>query len=249
MNREEARLELDASTLRPQDASPEARAVAAQDPALANWLEKRAAFDEQAAATMPGATAPPGLREAILRAAAAPHAPVAPWKRRVRWITSTAVAAAACVAFGWTLLWPGNSAMAAWESDSLAVAARVEYGVSRLDQKAENFEAVRRLLKATECPCPNAVPTALAGLRTYGCKRVNVDGRPATIICFELEPGKEAHLVVFSNTDLCDCPEQGVPCFKTAKNWSYASWSHGGQAYLLATTADATALKRLFTRA
>ncbi len=248
MNREEARLELDATTLRPQDTSSEARAIAAQDPELAAWVAKRTAFDEQVAAAMPGACpVPAGLREAILRGVA--PAPVSPLRRRVRWITSTAVAAAACVAVGWTLLWPGNSAMAAWESDSLAAVARVEYGVSRLDEKAEDFEAVRRLLKATECPCPNAVPRALAGLRTYGCKRVHVDGRPATLICFELQPGREAHLVVFNNTDLCDCPEQGVPCFKTAKNWSYASWSHGGQAYLLATTADTAVLKRLFGRA
>jgi len=105
---------------------------------------------------------------------------------------------------------------------------------------------VKKLLNATGCPCPETVPTKLAGLPTYGCKRIRVDGRAATIICFELESGKEAHLVVMSSQNLCDCPAQGTPCFKSAKNWSYASWSYGEQAFILATTADKAALKKLF---
>lgn len=242
MNREEARLELDATTLRPQDASPEAREMARKDQELGVWLEKRTAFDESVAEAFQGMSIPPELRASILRAAKGPS----PARRHVAWLTSTLAAAAACLAFAWTLLWPGNSAMAAWESDSLAAVAKVEYGVARLDQKAANFEAVRQLLNARDCPCPNAVPKALAKLRTHGCKQIEVDGRPASLICFELEPGKEAHLVVFNNVDLCDCPGQNQPCFKASKNWRYASWSHGEQTFVLATRADEEVLKTLF---
>lgn len=243
MNREEARLELDVTTLRPQDASPEVRAFAEQDAELAAWLEKRAAFDESVADalhTMPVAS---GLRENILRAAKSPA------KSPVRWITPTAIAAAACVVFGWMLLWPGNSAMAAWESDSLNAIAKVEYGVMRLDQKATTFEAVKQHLTQNECPCPSALPPGLAGLKTYGCKRVKIEGRAATIICFELQPGREAHLLVLDNTNLCDCPAADAPCFKAAKNWHYAAWSHGSHAFMLATTADEAVLKKLFSLA
>lgn len=49
MNREQARLELDATTLRPQDASEEALAVARRDADLREWLVKRTAFDEKVA--------------------------------------------------------------------------------------------------------------------------------------------------------------------------------------------------------
>lgn len=242
MNREEARLELDATTLRPQDASPEAREMAQSDASLAAWLEKRTAFDEAVAAAFEKTPVPAGLRESLLHVAQAPR------RRRhpVAWITSTLIAAAACVAFGWTLFWPGNSAMAAWESESLSAVARMEYGMMRLDEKAETFEAVRKLLKAKDCPCPHAVPRALANLRTFGCKHLQVDGRQATLVCFELQRGREAHLVILDNTDLCGCPGQGTPCFKASKNWRYAAWSHGGQAFLLATTADEVALKGLF---
>lgn len=241
MNREEARLELDATTLRPQDASPQTRALLESDTELAAWHEKRAAFDESAADALQQVAAPPALREGILHAMRTPVK-----KRPLRWLTPTAIAAAACVAFGWTLLWPANSAMAAWESDSLNAIAKVEYGVMRLDQKATSFEAVRKHLTQSECPCPSALPPGLSDLKTYGCKRVQVEGRAATIICFELQPGREAHLIVLDNTGLCDCPAADEPCFKSSKNWRYASWSHGSQAYMLATTADEVVLKRLF---
>ena len=241
MNREEAQFELDATTLRPQDSSPEARAMLASDAGLAAWHAQRTAFDEEVAYAFQSlATNVPELRENILRAARQPA------KRPLRWLTPTAIAAAACVLFGWTLLWPGNSAMAAWEYQSLNAIAKVEHGVMSLDERAESLEAVKKHLTASECPCPSALPPALADLRTYGCKRVQVDGRPATIICFEIQPGKEAHLIVLDNNGLCDCPAADEPCFKSSKSWHYASWSHGSQAFMLATTADEAELKKLF---
>lgn len=245
MNREEARLELDATTLRPRDATAEARAVAERDPGLAAWLDKRTAFDKRVADAFEGMTvSDAGLRDRILQAAIRPAA-----SRPRLWLTPIIAAAAACIAFGWVLFWPGNAAMAAWESESLNAVAQVEYGVMKLDAKAETYEAVRKLLTESECPCPSTLPQGLAGLRTYGCKRLRVDGRPATLICFEIQPGREAHLVVFDNSGLRDCPTQDAPCFKSARNWHYASWSHGSQSFMLATTAGEEELKKLFEMA
>ena len=237
MNREEAKLELDATTLRPQDASPEARAMLESDAELAAWHTRRTAFDEKIAGVL-ASSIPAGLKDRILQ-----QKP----RSQIRWITPTILsAAAACIAGAWLLFWPGNSAMAAWESQSLAAVAKVEYGMSLLDAHAESYEAVKALLTQKECPCPSAVPATLASLRTFGCKRVEIDGRPASIICFQLEAGKEAHLVVFENSGLDCCPAQDSPSFKSSKNWSYASWSHGSQAFMLATTAGEVELKKLF---
>lgn len=241
MNREEARLELEATTLRPQDASPEARAMLARDPELAAWHAKRRAFDEEVADAFASLPAMAGLKDSILQAAYG-----RPAKRPLRWLAPTAIAAAACVLFGWTLLWPGNSAMAAWESESLNAIAKVEHGLMKLDERAESLEAVKKHLSISECPCPSALPPALAHLRTFGCKRVTIDGHAGTIICFALDSGKEAHLLVLDNEGLCNCPAADEPCFKSAKNWRYASWSHGSQAFMLATTAGEAELKKLF---
>jgi len=46
VNRQEVKLELDATTLRPQDASQEAVALLETDAELAAWHAKRTAFDE-----------------------------------------------------------------------------------------------------------------------------------------------------------------------------------------------------------
>ncbi len=240
MNREEARLELDATTLRPQDASPEARAMLESDAELAAWHAKRTAFDESVADAF-AASIPAGLRESILQNAKRPA------QRRMRWlmpaIVSTAVAA--CVAFGFALLWPVTGDMPAWQAESLAAVVQVEHGVMKLDERAPNLDEVKKLLAATNSPSPQRLPGEIDQHGTYGCKRIQVAGRPATIICFRLDGGKEAHLVVMDNAQLASAPPQMKPQFQTSKNWHMASWSDGNQTFLLATTADEKALRKL----
>lgn len=241
MNREEARLELDATTLRPQDASPEARAMLESDAELAAWHAKRTAFDEAVADTF-AASVPAGLRESILRNAKQSA------QRRTRWlmpaIVSTAVAA--CVAFGFTLLWPVTSDMPAWQAESLAAVIKVEYGVSKVDHMSRDFEAIKQMLVADQSPTPVRLPGSVGRMPVLACKRIQIVGRVASIICFEIEPGKEAHLVVVDNTGLPDLPPQLKAQFKNSKNWHMASWSDGSQTFLLATSAGEKELKKLF---
>ena len=239
MNREEARLELDATTLRPQDASSEARAMAESDLELGAWLKKRTAFDEQVAEAL-AASIPAGLRESILQNAKRPA------KRSFRWVLPVLAAAAAAVVVGWTMLWPVNSSMPGWQAESLAAVTRVEYGVSRVDHLSRDIEAIKRMLAADQSPTPVRLPGTVGAMPVLACKRIQVAGRVASIICFEIEPGTEAHLVVVDNTGLADLPPQLQPQFKTSKNWNMASWSDGSQTFLLATTADEAALKKLF---
>lgn len=239
MTREEARLELDATTLRPQDASPEARAMLESDTELAAWHAKRTAFDESVAEAF-AAAIPAGLRESILQNAKRPA------KRPLRWILPTLISAAAAVALGWTLLWPVSGEMPAWQADSLAAVTKVEYGVSRVDHLSRDFEAIKQMLIADQSPTPVRLPGKVGSMPVLACKRIQVAGRAASIICFEITPGKEAHLVVMDNSALADAPPQMQPQFQTSKNWHMVSWSDGTQSFLLATTADEAALKKLF---
>ena len=240
MNREEARLELDATTLRPQDASPEARAMAESDPELGAWLKKRTAFDEQVADAF-AASIPAGLRESILQNARRPV------KRSYRWVLPTlAAAAAAAVVVGWTMLWPVSNSMPGWQAESLAAVTKVEYGMSKVDHLSRDFEAIKKMLVADQSPTPVRLPGTVGKMPVLACKRIQVAGHAASIICFEIEPGKEAHLVVVDNTGLSELPPQLQPQFKSSKNWNMASWSDGSQTFLLATRADEAALKKLF---
>jgi len=239
VNRAEAKLELDATTLRPQDASPEARAMLENDLELAAWHEKRSAFDEAVAEAF-AAAIPAGLRESILQAAKKPA------KRPLRWVLPTFISVAAAVALGWTLFWPVSGDMPAWQADSLAAVTKVQYGMSKVDHMSRDFEAIKKLLAADQSPTPIRLPGTVGSMPVIACKRIQVAGRAASIICFEIHPGKEAHLVVVDNTGLSDLPPQLQPQFKNSKNWNMASWSDGQQTFLLATTADEAALKKLF---
>jgi hypothetical protein len=239
VTREEARLELDATTLRPQDASEEAREMGASDAELSAWLKQRTSFDKEVSETLV-ATIPPGLRGRLLMAKAQSAKP------RMRWLKpSLLTAAAACIAVGWTFLWPLSGDLPAWQSESLLAITKVEYGMSKLDERAETLEAVKKLLAATGSPSPASLPGCLCELPTFGCKRVQIAGQPATIICFKLEGHKEAHLLVMDSKALPDAPAKNEPHYRKSKQWNLASWSDGTQTYLLATTADEAALRKL----
>lgn len=213
--------------------------MAESDPALGAWLEKRTAFDEDVAEAF-AASIPAGLRESILQAAKKPA------KRPVRWMLPTLISAAAAVVLGWFMLWPVSGEMPSWQAESLAAVTKVEYGVTRVDHLSRDFEAIKKLLVADQSPTPVRLPGTVGGMPVLACKRIQVAGRVASIICFEIQPGKEAHLVVMDNNALVSAPPQMQPQFQTSKNWHMASWSDGTQSFLLATTADEAALKKLF---
>jgi hypothetical protein len=237
VNREEAKLELDATTLRPQDASPEASAMLDGDAELAAWHARRTAFDKQVA----GMLAPPipaGLKESILH-----RAKQQPQTSKIRWIAPVLITtAAACLAGAWLLLWPVHDDMPAWQAEALAEVTKLEYGMGLLDEKAATLDEVKAQLAATNSPQPGELPATLASTRTFGCKRITVDGKAATIICFRLGKGKkEAHLVIV------DAAGSALPAPKVerSRNWSIASWSAGTKTYMLATTQGESELRRL----
>jgi hypothetical protein len=235
VNREEARLELDATTLRPQDASAEARAVLQSDAELREWHQKRTAFDQQAAQALAVAI-PAGLKDSILLSSKQQSR-----RSGIRWIAPVILtAAAACIAGAWLLLWPVHGGMPAWQADAMAEVTKLEYG--RLDENASTLDELKAMLAATNSPAPESLPGELATTRTYGCKRITVDGKAATIICFKLGEGnQEAHLVIVDAANA----SPPSPKLEQSKNWSLASWSAGTKTYMLATTQGAAELQRL----
>lgn len=240
MNREQARLELDATTLRPKDAVHEARAHVENDPTLAAWVNQRTVFDEQVSNILrEEMTAPEDLRERLL---AAPR--VKPL-RALDWIVPSLVAAAACIALGWQIMVPEFKGLPAWQAEAMPTLAKLEIGMSRLDQRSTDVEVLKSYLTASSLPCPHCMPDGLANMRTFGCKRIQVAGRPAAIICFDLGGGKEAHLIVIERLGLPDAPPEHQPQFARSDDWNLAAWSDGTQSFLLATKADVSALKKL----
>lgn len=236
MNLELLKLELDASTLRPQDASDEARLAVKQNTELRDWLKQRTLFDEEIASVFTAPAVPAGLRDRLLSKAQPSK------KKSNRWIMPSLAAVAATLALGWSLFWPGNAQLPAWQSEAITSVAKVHYGMSRLDERAPTYEAVMQMLAATGSAAPQgSLPNSISTLPTFGCKRIQVGNRPATIICFKMPSGHEAHLVVMNTADL----ESKTAQLSSSKNWNMATWSEGSQTFMLATTSDAAELKKL----
>lgn len=243
MNREQAKLELDATTLRPEDAPPEAWAHVESDPVLAAWLNQRTALDEQISGILrEEISAPADFRERLLASAKAPQSSA----RKMRdWLVPSLVAAAACFTLGWQIMVPEFKGLPAWQAEAMPTLAKLEIGLTRLDQRSADVEDLKTYLTASSLPCPHCMPDALVKMRTFGCKRIKVAGRPAAIICFDLGAGKEAHLIVIERSGLPDAPPERLPEFTSSDDWNLAAWSDGAQSFLLATKADLSDLKML----
>jgi hypothetical protein len=238
MNADQAKLELDATTLRPQDASAEARAMAEADPQLAAWLAERTAFDESLSAAMAPIAVPAGLRESILRAAAAGTAQ----RKSTSWLKPWLLAAAACLTLGTTVLLSTSGHSDSWQNQALSAVMSLEHGTSLLDEEKDTLAEIRQSLAASGSVSPQKLPATLEAAQALGCKRVKIGSHPASIICFMLESGKEAHIVVMNTSEL---PSSSTPQFASEKDWNTATWSDGQQTFFLATTDDVAALKKL----
>ena len=244
MTPEEARLELDATTLRPNDASAGARDMAVSDPQLGTWLARRTEFDERVANAMDDIVPVPGDLHMKLLAMSGMPLPV---KKKVmppvvRWLA--AAAAFLLMLGGW---WWSASMNGQWKSEALASVKLVQYGMLRLEHRAKNLDDLMKVVASTSTPMPQALPQKLMMLGTYGCRTVQIAGKPATIVCFEIAPGKEAHLVVMNAADLASAPPLNKPEFASADGWTTASWSAGSQSFMLATKEDGELLKKLFS--
>ena len=253
MNRDEAQRLLDATTLRPQDVDAEARAFAEADPDLKHWLEKRAAFDERVAAVMPtltpAAAAPAGLLEAMQAEAAKAKRPSSYRMPPVMSLWPTlAIAAVALLSFaGLWLFNVLNQRNNDWQSDALAQLMMIQEGELDLEHWAPRVESLKPLLAQAGALTPGQMPTSLLRTKTFGCRVIEVAGKPATVICFDIGSGEEAHLVVMNLDHARGLPSQRQPLLASHDGWHTASWSDGTRHYMLATTSGAQKLKALLS--
>lgn len=266
MTPEEARLNLDACTLRPADAGPEAHAIAGQDPDLGQWLDKRKAFDEMAAEAFVQAPIPEGLNHRLLAAmmaetSAAPSA--LPEEKSeaasisgpslARYLPWLGLAALLTLYFGG--FWGekstpdqtvAESSVQGWRGEAISVVTGLQSGTLPLDEFSAELGYLKANLAKSSAPLPDHLPRDLTALSTLGCKVIRIGGRPASVVCFDLTKAAPAHLITFSVEGLQDAPVGDAPEFAQIGKWQVATWKKGGQGYFLATVADSEALKGLF---
>ena len=259
MTPEETRLNLDATTLRPQDTAPESRAALESDSDLAAWQSSRREFDEKVASAMADVPVPEDLRAKLLQlqamtgeTAVTVSAPVSsPSKPRFRRLDGalTFLAGLCVIAVAAVVLWgpkKGSPDMPDWQMQTLAAVKKIDKGEMRLDHFSGNFEELKSLLVKGNQPVPVSLPKGVGELASLGCKTFQVEGRPVTVVCFRIGTDSEAHVVVMNNEGLKDLPPQHKPEFVQRDDWNIARWSDGPQSYFIATRAPKGMLEKLF---
>ncbi|MBB5040484.1 hypothetical protein [Prosthecobacter dejongeii] len=252
MTPEEARINLDACSLRPGDAEPEARALLSQNPELSKWIDKRTAFDEKAASAFAQKEVPEGLNDRLLAALMAEPVSASQTTSKTSrqpvlksvWMPWLGLAAAMTIAFV-ALRWSNTAPE--WRAEALAIADGLQGGTLPLDEFSGDLSHLKAFLANTKAPQPNEIPKELRSFSTLGCKVIVIGGRPASVVCFQIMKDNPAHLITFQASGLKDSPNGSEPQFSQHGNWQIATWRSGDQGYFLASKAPAKTLQELFT--
>lgn len=121
-----------------------------------------------------------------------------------------------------------------------------------LDRKNPNQEALYKFLASNELPSPEVLPNGLQGSPGIGCKRLDFNDKPASLICYKQSPDDPiVHLVVFRR----DAIEGDLPLLTEAEKncnhcdrsgWSAASWRDDEKAFFLLGKMDPKQLAAMF---
>ena len=236
MNIEEAKLILSAYRPDGQDADDpqfqEALELTKHDPDLARWFAKARAWDARVGAKLRhAASPPPDLRSTLLaqRKIIRPF----PWWRRPAWV---ATAVAACVGLllliGAMFVTPSPDRPFAQYRE--AMADFVEARLDRLDLESQDVQTLQRWLGENQAPTDFTLPAGLNGRPALGCRLVEWNGHKISLLCFELENRRMAHLLVVDRSALRN-PPGSAPEYARFGTIATASWSHGERVYLLAS--------------
>lgn len=185
---------------------------------------------------------PAGLRDQIL-AALDVEEKVVPMKKKSPFravVTGLAVAAAIAVAAIFAFQVSGGEQAGALTAGHFAHSGRNylarNFDKAALDAMNTDVEQLYNYLETHDSAGPNAVPGALAEARGIGCKTIEIEGHPASLVCYMLATGEVVHIVTVDRAlfdeDLAALAAAGENCyFCPAGTWAITSWQDGDKAH------------------
>jgi hypothetical protein len=269
MNNEEAKFILSAYRPSGKDSmDPQMQAaldLARRNPAMDAWLRLEIKQDTEISTALRTTTVPPALRDQIL---AGEKVTAFSGKSRRIWTSwLPLIAAVLTIATTGSWLWteqrPGQqnapssvvagaktAELAAWQKAVLTTLAPTDGTPMRFDSVSKNPEHLLSWLKARGNPV--SINFSKSGLNlnqlaSLGCKVINLNGQPVSIICFHLPDGKgEIHLAVADLKANPDAPKSGAsPGFLKHGKWITASWAEGDHWVMLASEMKEADFKQL----
>lgn len=205
----------------------EAIEAARGNPELARWFKEHCAFQEAMRAKLRAVEVPPHLKAALLarqKAIVPPHA----WWQRPVWLAP--VAAAVCI--GLASLWirgPSAERFTNFQARMVGAALR-EY---RMDVITSDMGQVRRFLAERGAPGDYVVPEGLKKLQLTGAGFLRWRNHPVSMVCFNRGDDQMLFLFVMKRSAVKD-PPPARPQLGKMNEMATASWSRGGEIYMLA---------------
>ncbi|MBK1833169.1 hypothetical protein [Roseibacillus ishigakijimensis] len=230
-------------------------------------------FDHEFAQVLGNLAPPSNLRSDILAAmeveqkvtalpAAAPLSEL-PHKKNT-WFTWPSFGLAAAAGIVAALVWTGGLAPDQTTTPAAQLASITPDNVQaqainflsgqefRLDHRAPEKEANYRFLTSKQLPAPNILPAGLENASPLGCKIVNFNGKPASLICYQQAPDQPVvHLIVLRREavkgDLPELANARFACRQcTRTGWSMAQWRDDDKAFFLLGKMDVDQLATVF---
>jgi hypothetical protein len=242
------------------DADPaiaEALQRASQDPALAAWVDEQARTDRCLAQKLCGVPAPAGLRERILAGGKVSRPGLNAWFERRVWRSfrnSELLAAAAIVLLlGVAVVmqyFRGPDEPKTWQEAGVREVAAIEQagGVDPLDRVVSDLPEIRKWLASQVCPAPSTLPVQVQQLPIIGCAKRAWRGQMLSVVCFNLKPGRQVHLVTVERKLVPAEPPVDTVLYAEVSGYQTASWSSGAVSMMLAGKVERADLERLFTK-
>lgn len=173
-----------------------------------------------------------------------------------------AIAAAVAIAafLGGIVIGPGTSdveqvAMSEFASKLNSMLVNGEF---TLDHEESNYLKTVSWVEDSEMPYPTSLPVGLEGVPTMGCKKLNVDGVPAVIICFDMEGLGPLHLISIDDSEGKVKRRDNLPTLSEADKRCYncplmggaskVDWQEGDKVFMLIApeSDDAQDFDRIF---
>ena len=115
------------------------------------------------------------------------------------------------------------------------------------DLQSPDAKELFRFIRSNGRTCPEGcLPDGLEDVETLGCRLVELDGHPASIVCFK-RAGQKVHLVVMRRDEVGgELPEGDEHLLEQHGDWAAAAWGDGGRALILLSPDSADELDGLF---